>query len=75
MKRSTKISDLTSTEQLSYNLFSNKNLSVEEISRERVLQPSTIMGHLARALEAGYFLDYRRGKLLCTEYLNSFFFL
>lgn len=36
-------------------------MSVDEIAKERTLAPVTVMGHLAAALEAGYFVDYRKG--------------
>ena len=61
VKRSSVLSVLTDTEQRSYDMFTKKGLSVDDIARERVLQPSTIHGHLATAVEAGHFVDYRRG--------------
>ena len=61
MKRPNKLSSLTSTQQESYKMFSDKNMSIEDIAKERFLKPTTVIGHLADALEAGYFVDYRRG--------------
>lgn len=61
VKRCNMLSALTYTEQLSYDMFTTKGLSVDEIARERNLQPSTVMSHLANALEAGHFVDYRKG--------------
>ena len=29
--------------------------------RERTLSLATVQGHLAKAMETGYFVDYRRG--------------
>lgn len=55
------LSVLTNTEQISYNMFTNKGKSVSEIAIERGLQPNTVMSHLANALEAGHFVDYRKG--------------
>ena len=66
VKRTNMISSLTSTEQQSYTMFTERKMSVDEIAKERILQPSTVMGHLATALEAGYFVDYRKGKEECV---------
>lgn len=33
----------------------------EDIAEQRVLSPVTVMTHLAKAMEAGYVVDYRRG--------------
>ena len=35
----------------------------EDIAKERGLSSLTILNHLATAMEAGYFVDYRRGRL------------
>ena len=35
------------------------------MAKERGLSPQTIMGHLASAMEAGHFVDYRRGTTHC----------
>ena len=57
------VSSLTQTEQASYNKFTNptRPLSVSEIAEDRYLAPTTVQGHLASAMEAGYFVDYRKG--------------
>ena len=34
----------------------------EEIMKRRSLTGSTVLGHLVKALEMGYFVDYRRGR-------------
>ena len=34
----------------------------EDIAKERGLSPQTIVNDLAMAMEAGYFVDYRRGR-------------
>lgn len=65
------LSTLSYTEQLSYDMFTTKGLSVDDIARERVLQPSTVMGHLASALEAGHFVDYRKGTYGQTSQCTS----
>jgi hypothetical protein len=64
VKRSSVLKDLNSAEQLSYDMFTSKGLSVNDIARERDLQPNIVMGHLASALEAGKFVDYRKGMCL-----------
>lgn len=63
VKRSSVLSSLTSTEQSSYDMFTNKAVSVDTIAKDKVLKPHVIMNHLASALEAGYFVDYRKGNL------------
>ena len=30
--------------------------------KQRSLVSNTVLGHLAQAMECGYFVDYRRGK-------------
>ncbi|XP_064386920.1 bifunctional 3'-5' exonuclease/ATP-dependent helicase WRN-like isoform X3 [Halichondria panicea] len=62
-KRLKVIYKLTDTEKSSYNLFTEKNLSVEEIAERRIISPDTVLSHLAGALEAGYIVDYRRAGL------------
>ena len=42
-------------------MFTNKSMSVDEIAARRAMKPVDIISHLASALEAGYFVDYRRG--------------
>lgn len=41
-----------------------------EIAKQRNISVDTVMNHLADALEAGFFVDYRRGRympvLLCS---------
>ena len=32
--------------------------------KQRSLTAATVLGHLAKALEEGYFVDYRRGKTI-----------
>ncbi len=54
-------STLSDTQEISYKMFMDKDMSLQDIVKERNLQPSTIMQHLAVALEMGYFVDYRRG--------------
>ena len=43
----------------------------------RKLSPQTILQHLAVAMEAGHFVDYRRGRYrqcaLCSQCMCSFF--
>ena len=33
----------------------------EDVAKERGLSPQTVLNHLAMAMEAGHFVDYRRG--------------
>jgi Werner syndrome ATP-dependent helicase len=62
-KRSQIVNTLTTTVMTSYSLFTQDKLSVEEIMKRRSLAAATVLGHLAKALEAGYFVDYRRAGL------------
>ena len=41
--------------------------------KRRSLHEATILGHLSKALEAGYFVDYRRGivSLLVNTLVNA----
>ena len=81
-------SELNSAQKTSYQLFTDKQMSVvsyyyllinfdykiweatgflllalqEDIAKERGLSSLIILNHLAMAMEAGYFVDYRRGK-------------
>jgi Werner syndrome ATP-dependent helicase len=54
---------LTDIIMTSYSAFTQEKLSMEEIMKRRSLTGSTVLGHLAKALEMGYFVDYRRAGL------------
>lgn len=61
VKRSNILHELCPTELETYDMFTNKSMTVDEIARKRPLKSVDVMCHLANALEAGYFVDYRRG--------------
>ncbi|XP_065894550.1 bifunctional 3'-5' exonuclease/ATP-dependent helicase WRN-like [Dysidea avara] len=61
--RKKKIGSLTATMEMSYKLFQQDGLSLEQVAQRRSLHPSTIGSHLADALYYGYHVDYRRAGL------------
>ncbi|XP_065905790.1 bifunctional 3'-5' exonuclease/ATP-dependent helicase WRN-like isoform X2 [Dysidea avara] len=61
--RKKKIGSLTATMEMSYKLFQQDGLSLEQVAQRRSLHPSTIGNHLADALYYGYHVDYRRAGL------------
>ena len=42
----------------------------DDVAKERGLSPQTVMNHLASAMEAGYFVDYRRGRCIHFMYMK-----
>ena len=70
VKRSSVLSSLTSTQQSSYDMFIKNKMSVDKIAKDRILEQSVIMNHLASALEAGYFVDYRKGKCITHQQIK-----
>ena len=38
--------------------------------KQRSLATSTVVGHLAKALECGYFVDYRKGTYYILSYCS-----
>ncbi|EDV25672.1 uncharacterized protein TRIADDRAFT_56013 [Trichoplax adhaerens] len=54
------VRELSETEFMTYNYFHERNMSLSEICEKRGLQESTIVGHLAKALLAGYPVDLNR---------------
>ncbi|XP_033114141.1 Werner syndrome ATP-dependent helicase homolog [Anneissia japonica] len=54
---------LSDTKQISYTMFMEDGMSLEEIADNRGFKVSTIGGHIADALEAGYPVDIKRAGM------------
>ncbi|RDD44535.1 Werner syndrome ATP-dependent helicase-like protein [Trichoplax sp. H2] len=62
------VRELSETEFMTYNYFHERNMSLSEICEKRGLQESTIAGHLAKALLAGYPVDLNRAGYVKALY-------
>nr|XP_039259998.1 Werner syndrome ATP-dependent helicase-like [Styela clava] len=51
---------MSDTVKITYNLFHDRGMALEEISKERGLQLSTLGSHLAEALHAGHPVNFQR---------------
>ncbi|XP_022095858.1 Werner syndrome ATP-dependent helicase homolog [Acanthaster planci] len=54
------IHHISETVQESYSLFHEKNMSLADIAKERNIKESTVGGHLADAIRAGYPVNFSR---------------
>eukprot|EP00057_Strongylocentrotus_purpuratus_P011614 XP_011666088.1 PREDICTED: Werner syndrome ATP-dependent helicase [Strongylocentrotus purpuratus] len=61
--RGAKVGKLSETKNESYTLFHEKGMTLEDIAIRRGLKVSTIGGHLADAIEAGYPVNFARAGI------------
>ncbi|XP_063969395.1 bifunctional 3'-5' exonuclease/ATP-dependent helicase WRN-like [Lytechinus pictus] len=61
--RGAKVGTLSETKRESYTLFHEKGMTLEDIAVMRGLKVSTIGGHLADAIEAGYPVNFARAGI------------
>ncbi|XP_038060643.1 Werner syndrome ATP-dependent helicase homolog isoform X2 [Patiria miniata] len=59
-QRTSIVHQISETVRESYNLFHEKNMSLDEIAKERNLKETTVGGHLADAIKAGYPVNFTR---------------
>ena len=69
VKRSNILHKLSPTELETYEMFTTKVMSVDEIAKRRAMKPVDILSHLSSAMEAGHFVDYRRGTTYVCMYV------
>ncbi|XP_071808561.1 bifunctional 3'-5' exonuclease/ATP-dependent helicase WRN-like [Asterias amurensis] len=59
-QRSSIVHQISDTVRESYNLYHEKNMSLGEVAKERNLKETTVGGHLAEAIKAGYPVNFSK---------------